>query len=109
MADLSSCSLREARHWAIADLDEPCQVGAGSWEDSEAGLAERVGVGRERVVRLEQGHPRLEAQLVLDALDASGVRLMAASADETDGADSEMERSSALDSPLDSHVDRDDR
>lgn len=76
---------------------------------SQAGLAARIGVGREWVVRLEQGHPRLEAQLVLDALDASGIRLAAAPADETDADDSGMERSSRLDSLLDSHVDRSQR
>src|SRR5699024_2203721 len=40
---------------------------------TQAGLAKRIGVGRDWVSRLEQGHPRLEAHLVLDALDAAGV------------------------------------
>lgn len=35
---------------------------------TQADLAKRLGVGRDWVVRLEQGHPRLEAQRVLDAL-----------------------------------------
>lgn len=42
---------------------------------TQAELAERVGVSRDWVVRLEKGHPRLEAQLVLDALDAAGLIL----------------------------------
>lgn len=40
---------------------------------TQADLARAVGVSRDWVVRLEKGHPRLEAQLVLDALDALGV------------------------------------
>lgn len=37
---------------------------------TQAELAKQLGVGRDWVVRLEQGHPRLEAQRVLDALVA---------------------------------------
>jgi HTH-type transcriptional regulator/antitoxin HipB len=44
---------------------------------SQAALAEAAGVARYSVVRLEQGHPRLEAQLVLDVLAAAGVELTA--------------------------------
>jgi transcriptional regulator with XRE-family HTH domain len=40
---------------------------------TQADLARAVGVSRDWVVRLEKGHPRLEAQLVLDALDALGM------------------------------------
>lgn len=40
---------------------------------TQAELARQIGVSRDWVVRLEQGHPRPEAQLVLDAL--AGVRL----------------------------------
>jgi HTH-type transcriptional regulator/antitoxin HipB len=40
---------------------------------TQADLARAVGVSRDWVVRLEKGHPRLEVQLVLDALDALGV------------------------------------
>jgi HTH-type transcriptional regulator/antitoxin HipB len=40
---------------------------------TQADLAREIGVSRDWVVRLEKGHPRLEAQLVLDALDALGV------------------------------------
>ncbi len=35
---------------------------------TQAELARQLGVSRDWVVRLEQGHPRLEAQRVLDAL-----------------------------------------
>lgn len=55
---------------------------------TQAQLAERVGVSRAWVVRLEGGSPRLEAQLVLDAFVALGGSLMlvepAASAPEAD-------------------------
>ncbi len=40
---------------------------------TQADVADRVGVSRDWVVRLEHGHPRLEAQLVLDALEAVGL------------------------------------
>lgn len=40
---------------------------------TQAELATAVGVSRDWVIRLERGHPRLEAQLVLDALTAAGV------------------------------------
>lgn len=42
---------------------------------TQADLAARLGVARDWVVRLEQGHPRLEAQKVLDALAALDVAL----------------------------------
>ncbi|WP_407937044.1 helix-turn-helix domain-containing protein [Kineosporia babensis] len=42
---------------------------------TQADLAERVGVGREWIVRLESGHPRLEAQKVLDTLFVLGLVL----------------------------------
>ncbi|AYY14956.1 transcriptional regulator [Actinobacteria bacterium YIM 96077] len=45
---------------------------------TQAELAAAVGVSREWVVRLEKGYPRLEAQLVLDALAAVGVGLSVA-------------------------------
>lgn len=38
-------------------------------------LARRLGVSRQWVVRLEQGHPRVEAQKMLDALDVLGLGL----------------------------------
>lgn len=42
---------------------------------TQADLAKRLGVSRDWVVRLEQGHPRLEAQRVLDALVVLGLTL----------------------------------
>jgi len=42
---------------------------------TQADLAARLGVSRDWVVRLEQGHPRLEAQRVLDALVMLGATL----------------------------------
>lgn len=42
---------------------------------TQAALADRLEVSRDWVIRLEQGHPRLEAQRVLDALVALGVTL----------------------------------
>ncbi len=42
---------------------------------TQAELAALVGVGREWVVRLEGGSPRLEVQKVLDALSALGLVL----------------------------------
>jgi HTH-type transcriptional regulator/antitoxin HipB len=44
-------------------------------------LARRAGVSREWLVRLEQGSPRLEMQLVLDTLAAVGLSLTAAPSD----------------------------
>ncbi|WP_328333826.1 helix-turn-helix domain-containing protein [Kribbella sp. NBC_00382] len=42
---------------------------------TQAELARRAGVSRDWLVRLEQGHPRLEVQLVLDVLAAAGLAL----------------------------------
>lgn len=42
---------------------------------TQADLAERVGVSREWVVRLEAGHPRLEVQKALDTLAVLGLLL----------------------------------
>jgi len=42
---------------------------------TQADLAKRLGASRDWVVRLEQGHPRLEAQRVLDALVVLGLTL----------------------------------
>jgi len=42
---------------------------------TQAALADRVGVSREWLVRLEHGHPRLEMQLVLDTLAALDLTL----------------------------------
>ena len=40
---------------------------------TQADLASIIGVSRDWVIRLEKGHPRLEAQLVLDAMEAVGL------------------------------------
>jgi len=44
---------------------------------TQADLAARLRMSRDWVVRLEKGHPRLEAQRVLDALRVVGVSLEA--------------------------------
>ncbi|WP_442931119.1 helix-turn-helix domain-containing protein [Mycolicibacterium sp. 120320] len=44
---------------------------------TQADLAEQLRMSRDWVVRLEKGHPRLEAQRVLDALRVVGVSLEA--------------------------------
>jgi len=44
---------------------------------TQADLAARLRMSRDWVVRLEKGHPRLEAQRVLDALRVAGVSLEA--------------------------------
>jgi HTH-type transcriptional regulator/antitoxin HipB len=58
---------------------------------TQVDLARRAGVSREWLVRLEQGHPRLEAQLVLDTLEAVGLSVTTADSeppqpDETEAA-----------------------
>jgi HTH-type transcriptional regulator/antitoxin HipB len=49
---------------------------------TQAELADLAGVSREWLVRLEQGHPRLEVQLVLDTLSAVGLTLLTREATE---------------------------
>ncbi|MGV9799593.1 helix-turn-helix domain-containing protein [Mycobacterium sp. NPDC003449] len=44
---------------------------------TQADLAQQLRTSRDWVVRLEKGHPRLEAQRVLDALRVVGVSLEA--------------------------------
>lgn len=44
---------------------------------TQADLAEKLRISRDWVVRLEKGHPRLEAQRVLDALRVVGISLEA--------------------------------
>jgi len=48
---------------------------------TQADLAQRLRISRDWVVRLEKGHPRLEAQRVLDALRVLNVNLEATVAD----------------------------
>jgi transcriptional regulator with XRE-family HTH domain len=45
---------------------------------TQADLAAQLRMSRDWVVRLEKGHPRLEAQRVLDALRVVGISLEAA-------------------------------
>lgn len=42
---------------------------------TQADLAEQLRMSRDWVIRLEKGHPRLEAQRVIDALRVVGVNL----------------------------------
>ena len=51
---------------------------------TQAELARRAGVSREWLVRLEQGHPRLEMQLVLDTLAALGLTMTAVQSEPVD-------------------------
>lgn len=51
---------------------------------TQAELAERLHTGRDWVVRLEHGNPRLEAQMVLNALTSLGVPLVAGKPDHPD-------------------------
>ena len=44
---------------------------------TQADLAQQLHISRDWIVRLEKGHPRLEAQRVLDALRVVGVDLEA--------------------------------
>lgn len=48
---------------------------------TQAELAAKLNISRDWVVRLEKGHPRLEAQRVLDALRVVGVDLQATVSD----------------------------
>ena len=56
---------------------------------TQSQLAQRAGVSRDWVVRLEQGHPRLELRLVLDTVAAVGLRLLAD--DQSDAAEDQTE------------------
>ncbi|MEV6282842.1 helix-turn-helix domain-containing protein [Kribbella sp. NPDC051770] len=49
---------------------------------TQVDLARRAGVSREWLVRLEQGHARLEVQLVLDTLEAVGLTLTTADSEQ---------------------------
>jgi transcriptional regulator with XRE-family HTH domain len=50
----------------------PCVLNARPRVLTQADLASRLQISRDWVVRLERGHPRLEAQRVLDALVVLG-------------------------------------
>lgn len=55
---------------------------------TQSQLAQLAGVSRDWLVRLEQGHPRLELRLVLDTVAAAGLTILAEeqvpTADETE-------------------------
>src|SRR5512139_2407997 len=76
---ISSCRRTTTSGGVMVEVHTMSDVGAvvrrarGELAMTQAELAEAVGVSRDWVVRLEKGHPRLEAQLVLDALDALGL------------------------------------
>jgi HTH-type transcriptional regulator/antitoxin HipB len=63
----------EMRAHTMADVGAAVRSARQARGMTQAALAASVGVSRDWVVRLEKGHPRLEAQLVLDALDALDV------------------------------------
>lgn len=50
---------------------------------TQADLAAQLSASRDWIVRLEKGHPRLEAQRVLDALRVLGVKLEASAPEST--------------------------
>ncbi len=62
----------------VRDLGALVRAERQAQQLTQAELAQRIGVGRDWVVRLERGHPRLEAQRVLDALVVLGLELDAA-------------------------------
>jgi transcriptional regulator with XRE-family HTH domain len=59
----------------VRDLGAAVREARSKNHVTQAELAQRAGVSREWLVRLEQGHPRLEVQLVLDTLEAVGLVL----------------------------------
>lgn len=60
---------------SVRDLGAQVRSARRTQGMTQADLASRLGVSRDWVVRLEQGHPRLEAQRVLDALSVLGLSL----------------------------------
>jgi HTH-type transcriptional regulator/antitoxin HipB len=65
----------------VRDLGAAVREARAKRHMTQADLARRAGVSREWLVRFEHGHPRLEAQLILDTLDAAGLTLTTSSAD----------------------------
>lgn len=59
----------------VRDLGVLVRAARTSRGMTQADLAHELRVSRDWVVRLEKGHPRLEAQRVLDALMALGLTL----------------------------------
>lgn len=60
---------------SVRDLGAQVRSARRAQGMTQADLASRLGVSRDWVVRLEQGHPRLEVQRVLDALAVLGLSL----------------------------------
>lgn len=61
----------------MSDLGALVRLARTSRGMTQADLAAELRMSRDWVVRLEKGHPRLEAQRVLDALRVVGVSLEA--------------------------------
>jgi transcriptional regulator with XRE-family HTH domain len=61
----------------MRDLGALVRAGRTTRGMTQAELAAQLRMSRDWVVRLEKGHPRLEAQRVLDALRVVGVSLEA--------------------------------
>lgn len=59
----------------VRDLGARVRSARTARQMTQADLAEALNVSRDWVVRLEKGHPRLEAQKVLDALVVLGLTL----------------------------------
>lgn len=59
----------------VRDLGTRVRAARTARQMTQADLAEALHVSRDWVVRLEKGHPRLEAQKVLDALVVLGLTL----------------------------------
>jgi HTH-type transcriptional regulator/antitoxin HipB len=59
----------------VRDLGAAVREARSKEHLTQAALAHRAGVSRDWLVRLEQGQPRLEVQLVLDVLAAAGLTL----------------------------------
>ncbi|MGC4940085.1 helix-turn-helix transcriptional regulator [Kribbella sp. DT2] len=81
----------EMRVHTVRDLGSAVREARAKRGLTQVDLARRAGVSREWLVRLEQGHPRLEAQLVLDTLEAVGLSVTTADSelsqpDETEAA-----------------------
>lgn len=57
----------------VRELGAAVRHARGQRQMTQAEVAEQMGVSRDWIVRLEQGHPRLEAQKVFDALFVVGL------------------------------------
>jgi transcriptional regulator with XRE-family HTH domain len=73
--DYNEVSAMQVR--TMSDLGALVRLARTSRGMTQADLAAELRTSRDWVVRLEKGHPRLEAQRVLDALRVAGVSLEA--------------------------------